>query len=338
MKEALLSEKLKNNQVKCGLCHHFCLINPGSRGICGVRENIEGKLYTLVYGKAISEAIDPIEKKPLFHFLPGSKALSFAALGCNFRCDNCQNWQISQGSKAGGEIAGQNLPPEKIVADALKNKCASIAYTYTEPTIFFEYALDTMKLAQKKGLKNVFVSNGYMTPDCLKMAEGYLDAINVDLKFFDDKAYLKNCGAHLDPILNNLITLKKMGVWLEITTLSVPTLSDSPVMFEKMAKFIYDKLGAETPWHISRFSGSISYKLGGLPDTPVETLTQAREIGMRAGLKYVYLGNLPGEGENTSCPQCQTIIIERLGYEVARHDIKGQCPKCHYQLKGIFIP
>ena len=336
MKEALLYEKLKNNQVKCLLCNHHCLINPGKRGICGVRENQDGSLFSLVYGKVISVGLDPIEKKPFFHFLPGSFTYSLATQGCNFRCDNCQNWQISQSSQAGAEIAGKDLPPEKIVQDALKNKGASIAYTYTEPTIFFEYALETMKLAKKSGLKNVFVSNGYMTKDCLEIAKGYLDGINVDLKFFDDKTYLKNCGAHLKPILENLITLKKMGVWLEITTLSIPTLSDREEMFEQMAKFIYDKLGADTPWHISRFSGPISFKLDGLPDTPVETLIKARETGFKAGLKYVYIGNVPGEGENTSCPKCKTLVIERIGYEVNRHDKNGKCPKCHCQLAGVF--
>lgn len=336
MKEALLYEKLTNNQVKCRLCHHFCLIKPESRGICGVRENQDGTLFSLVYGKAISVGVDPMEKKPFFHFLPGSFAYSLATQGCNFRCDNCQNWQISQCSKGGAVIAGNDRPPEKIVQDALKNNCASMAYTYTEPTIFFEYALETMKLAKKQGLKNVFVSNGYMTEECLKIAGGYLAGINVDLKFFDDRTYLKNCGSHLQPILDNLVTIKKMGIWLEITTLAIPTLSDQPSMFEEMAEFIYDKLGADTPWHISRFSGTISFKLEGLPDTPVETLIKAREIGLKKGLHYVYMGNVPGEGENTLCPKCKTVVIERIGYEVKRYDQDGKCPQCHYQLAGVF--
>lgn len=336
MKEALLYEKLKNKRVICRLCHHSCLIDPNTRGICGVRENQDGTLVTLVYSKAVSEAVDPIEKKPFFHFLPGTFALSFAAMGCNLRCDNCQNWHISQGSKNNGTISGQNLPPEKIVADALENNCVSIAYTYTEPTVFFEYCLETMKLAKKKGIKNVFVSNGYMTRDCLELGKDYLDGINVDLKFFNDKTYLKNCGCRLKPILENLVLLKKMGIWLEITTLAIPSLSDSPAMFEQMGKFIYDKLGAETPWHISRFAGAISYKLSQLPDTPVKILIQAREIGLKAGLKYVYIGNIPGQGENTLCPKCGAAVIERLGYEVSRSDKNGRCQKCRYKLEGIF--
>ncbi|MFA5070178.1 MAG: AmmeMemoRadiSam system radical SAM enzyme [Patescibacteria group bacterium] len=337
MKEAYLYQKLKNKTIKCRLCQHGCLITLGQRGLCGVRENKSGVLYSLVYAQAISEAVDPIEKKPFFHFLPGSMALSVATLGCNLRCDNCQNWPISQGVKTAGKIVGQDLPPEKIIEDALKNKCASIAYTYTEPTIFFEYALDTMKLAKKKGLKNLFVSNGYMSDDCLKMADGYLDAINVDLKFFDDQAYVKNCGAHLPPILHNLTTLKKMGVWLEITTLVIPTLSDSTAMFEQMSEFIRHELGPEVPWHLSRFSGSISYKLGNIPDTPVDTLVRARKIGLKNGLRYVYIGNVVGEGENTQCPKCRALVIKRFGYDIERKDKQGRCPECGRKLEGKII-
>jgi pyruvate formate lyase activating enzyme len=309
---------------------------PQKRGICGVRENREGKLYALTYGKAISEAIDPIEKKPFYHFLPGTKSLSIATLGCNFRCDNCQNWQISQGSKGEAVIDGFDLPPEKVIEDAQKEDCPSIAYTYTEPTIFFEYAFDCMKLAKKEGIKNVFVTNGYMTKEMLKMAKGYLDAANVDLKFFDDKMYLSNCGGHLAPILDNLKTMRKLGIWVEITTLSIPTLSDSKEMFEKIAQFIKNELGSEVPWHLSRFSADISYKLNNLKDTSLNTLEMAYEIGKKAGLKYVYLGNVPGhQGENTFCPKCGTKVIERIGYQIKRFDRNGRCPKCVYKLELI---
>jgi pyruvate formate lyase activating enzyme len=340
MKEAILYEKLEKKRVQCHVCNHHCTILPNKRGICGVRENQDGILYSLVYGRAISEAIDPIEKKPFFHFLPGSTALSIATVGCNFRCDNCQNWEISQASKLSGytdlKISGENLPPTKVVADALDNNCASIAYTYTEPTIWLEYALDCMKLASQKNLKNVWVSNGYMSDKTVKKILPYLDAINIDLKFFDNINYQKNCGAKLEPILNNLKTFKKMGVWLEITTLSIPTLSDSQDMFTAIARFIKKELGAATPWHISSFSGQISYKLQDLPDTPQDTLGTAVAIARKEGLQNVYAGNAPGLNlENTYCPHCQTEVIARHGYLITRHDNKGRCPKCHKKLSLI---
>ncbi len=336
MKEALLYTPQKDNKVKCRLCNHTCLISPDKKGICGVKKNIDGKLYSLVYDKVISEAIDPIEKKPFLHYLPGSFALSIATLGCNFRCDNCQNWQISQGTKGKEQILGKNIPPKKIIKDALGNNCRSIAYTYTEPTIFFELALDCMKIAKKAGLKNVFVSNGFMSEECLEMAGEYLDAINIDLKFFDNQSYQKYCGGRLDPILQNLKKIKKMGIWLEVTTLSIPSLSDSEEMFTQMAEFISGELGNETPWHISRFSGGISYKLGKVKDTPLETLYKAYEIGKKAGLKYVYLGNIPGDKyENTYCPSCQELIIERVGYQINRYDKNSYCPKCNQKINLI---
>lgn len=341
MKEALLYEKLENNKVQCHVCNHHCAIFVNHRGICGVRENHNGKLYLLVYGKAISEAIDPIEKKPFFHFLPGSKALSIATVGCNFRCDNCQNWQISQASKQTGytdlKISGENLPPVQVINDALKNNCQSIAYTYTEPTIWMEYALDCMKLARSKKIKNVWVSNGYMSEKTLELIIPYLDAINVDLKFFNDKDYLKICGGKLQPILKNLKTLKKFGIWIEITTLSIPTLSDDEKMFSQMADFILTELGPDTPWHISSFSPEISYKLQDLPESKAITLKKAWDIGKKAGLNYVYTGNVPGlESENTYCPKCATIVIRRFGYDIDRYDNKGQCPKCQYKIKPLF--
>jgi pyruvate formate lyase activating enzyme len=340
MKEALLYEKLDNKRVQCHVCNHHCTILPNKRGICGVRENQNGRLYLLVYGKTISEAVDPIEKKPFFNFLPGSSALSIATVGCNFRCDNCQNWQISQVSKLTGRtdltLIGEELPPEKVVTDAIRNKCASIAFTYTEPTIWMEYALDCMKLAKKKSLKNVWVSNGYMTDKTLELIIPFLDAINIDLKFFDNKVYQKNCGGKLQPILDNLKTIKESGVWLEITTLSIPTLSDSKKMFIDMAHFIKQELGADTPWHISAFSSPISYKLQSLPSTDAKILNSAYSIGKKEGLNYVYTGNVPGlDSENTNCPVCQSTVIERIGYVVKRHDKNGTCPKCNTRLALI---
>lgn len=287
MKQAILYEKLKkDDKVQCGVCNHRCIISSGKRGICGVRKNEKGKLYSLVYGKAIAENIDPIEKKPLYHFLPGTRTLSIATVGCNFRCLHCQNADISQAEF----ISGRDLPPEKIVEDALKYNCPSIAYTYTEPTIFVEYALDTMKLAKDKGLKNVWVSNGYMTKETLDLISPYLDAINVDLKAFTEKFYQEVCGAKLKPVLENLKDIKKRKIWLEVTTLIIPTKNDSVEELKNIAEFIKKHLGAETPWHVSRFFPT--YKLTEVPSTDVEKIYQAVEIGKKAGLKYVYGGNI----------------------------------------------
>jgi pyruvate formate lyase activating enzyme len=336
MKEAYLYKKLSNKRVQCQNCAHYCVILPGKRGVCGVRENLNGTLYALNYGKAIAINIDPIEKKPFYHFLPGSQSLSIATVGCNFRCLNCQNWDISQGFKGSKEVPGENVSPERIVEMATENHLPSISYTYTEPTIFLEYALDTMKLAKKAGLKNNFVSNGFMSPESAKLVIPYLDAINIDIKGFSEEFYQKVCGARLQPVLDTAKLMKKSGVWVEITTLVIPTLSDSDEMFEKIAKWIYKELGPETPWHISQFSAAISWKLQHLPDTPVETLEKAYKIGKGVGLKYVYLGNVPGhKAENTYCPKCGEITINRMNYIIHRHDKEGKCPKCGENLDLI---
>ncbi|MFA5134592.1 MAG: AmmeMemoRadiSam system radical SAM enzyme [Patescibacteria group bacterium] len=333
MKQAILYDTLEDNKVRCNVCNHHCTIFPSTRGVCGVRENRNGTLYLLVYGKVISEAVDPIEKKPFFHFLPGTKSLSIATVGCNFRCANCQNWQISQASKQSGytdlSISGTERTPEQIIADAIETRCDSISYTYTEPTIFLEYALDCMKLARERGIKNCWVSNGYMSGQTLELILPYLDAINVDLKFFDATQYQKVCGGKLEPILQNLKTLKQNSVWVEVTTLSIPTLSDTDALFGDIARFIYTQLGASTPWHVSAFSPEISFRLQHLPATDVRTLERAYEIGKQAGLQYVYIGNVPGHrGEHTYCPKCGTIVIERKGFRTARRDRDGTCPSC----------
>ena len=336
MKEALLYKKLKDKKVRCQNCAHYCAILPGKRGICGVRENIDGKLFALNYGKAIACHIDPIEKKPFYHFLPGSYSLSIATVGCNFACKNCQNWDISQGFKGVKEIPGEDLPPEEIVKLALKNNLPSISYTYTEPTIFLEYALETMKLAKKAGIKNNFVSNGFMSEESAKLVIPYLDANNIDIKSFSDEFYRENCGGRLKPVLETAKLMKKSGVWVEITTLSIPTLSDSEEMFKKIAKFIKEELGPETPWHITQFSGAISWKLQHLLDTPVETLEMAYKIGKETGLKYVYTGNVPGlPTEDTFCPKCKALCIDRTNYIIHRHDKNGKCPKCGTNLDLI---
>ncbi|MBI4837169.1 MAG: AmmeMemoRadiSam system radical SAM enzyme [Candidatus Portnoybacteria bacterium] len=342
MKKCYLYKKLNSNKIQCQTCAHQCVILPNKKGICGIRANIDWELYLLTYGRAIAENVDPIEKKPFFHFLPGTRSLSVATIGCNFRCDNCQNWDISQMPKQMGlpaeavAKAGAALPPKKIVKRAIENNCPSISYTYTEPTIFLEYALDTMKLAEENGLKNCWVSNGFMTGETLEMIAPYLDAINVDLKFFDNKLYREHCGGRLQPILDNLKVIKKLGIWLEITTLVIPTLSDSEKMFKQIAEFIKTELGPETPWHVSRFSGYLSWKLQNLPDTPTEKVETAYRIGKEAGLKYVYSGNIPLIGsENTFCPKCGVLNIERIGYHIKRHDKNGKCHQCGETLNLI---
>lgn len=315
--------------MQCQNCAHYCAILPGKRGICAVRENRNGNLFALNYGKIIAANIDPVEKKPLFHFLPGSKTLSISAVGCNFRCGNCQNWDISQGFRDKTDIPGQKTSPQEIVNMATKNKLPSISYTYTEPTIFSEFALDTMKIAREKGLKNIWVSNGFMSEESAKMIIPYLDANNIDIKSFSEDFYQKNCSARLQPVLDTAKLMKKSGVWVEITTLIIPTLSDSEDMLKKIAKFINNELGSETPWHISAFSGAISWKLQDLPDTPVEKLEATYKIGKEAGLKYVYTGNAPGlPTEDTFCPNCGALMIDRTGYEISRHYKGGKCQKC----------
>lgn len=333
MKEALLYQKLKNNTARCNLCSHRCLIAPGKRGICFVRENQNGVLYSLVYGLAIAANVDPIEKKPLFHFLPGTKSFSIASAGCNFRCEFCQNWDISQITKRPeGKIIGEELPPEKVVKQALKSGCKSIAYTYTEPTIFFEYAQDTARLAKKEGLANVFVTNGYQTPETIKKMKGIIDAANIDLKSFSEEFYQKICGARLTPVLEAIKLMHKAGIWIEITTLVVPKQNDSEKELTQIAKFIAS-VDRNIPWHISRFHPD--YKMTNSYPTPLETLENAFQIGKNAGLKYVYLGNVITEtGENTFCPKCGALAIRRAGYltEVLGVDKEGNCSNCGYDL------
>jgi len=336
MQEAMFYKKLEEEKVRCNLCPHFCQIANGKRGICRVRENREGILYSLVYEKVVSSAIDPIEKKPLYHFYPGSNAFSLATAGCNFRCLNCQNNSISQLPRERKEIPGEELSPQSIVLQAKRYNCPIIAYTYTEPTIFFEYAYDTSKLAQKEGIKNVFVTNGYISEEALKKISPYLDAANVDLKSFSEDFYKKICGGHLAPVLNTLKLMKKLGIWLEVTTLIIPTLNDSEKELKKIAEFIVN-LGKEVPWHISRFYPT--YRLNKLPPTPLELIYRGREIGLRAGLRYVYTGNIPGDkGENTYCYRCGKLLIQRYGYRIEKFDIEeGRCKYCQTEIDGVGI-
>ena len=336
MKEAMLYSPLSDGKVQCSLCNHRCIISHSKRGLCGVRENRDGKLYTLVYGRAISLNVDPIEKKPIFHLFPGSTSFSMAAVGCNFQCLQCQNHDISQMPKGqDGRIEGSEVSPSKIISLTKQYRCRSISYTYTEPTIYFEYAYDTARQGSQEGIKNIFVTNGYMTEEALKAIQPYLDAANVDLKSYNEKFYKEICGAKLKPVLENLKWMRQMGIWIEITTLVIPTLNDSDHEFEEIAQFIVS-LGPEVPWHISAFYPT--YKMLNLPRTPASLLHRAREIGIKAGLRYVYCGNIPGEeGEDTFCPSCGRRVIERMGFRVTRNDIiKGECRHCHTKIEGVW--
>ena len=331
--EASFYEKLAGNVVRCHLCSHRCRIVEAKRGICGVRENRGGTLYSLVYGKLVSSHVDPVEKKPLFHFLPGSSAYSIATVGCNFRCKNCQNWEISQLSKPQRPIAGRDAAPEEIVDAAKRTDCESIAYTYTEPVIFMEYAFDTAKLAVEHGIKNVFVTNGYVTEAALRKVAPYLHAANIDLKSFSDAFYRDNCGARLEPVLDAIKLHKELGIWIEVTTLVIPTLNDSAENLTAIAEFIAD-VGTGIPWHVSRFHPT--YELIDLPPTPVETLRKARDIGVKAGLRYVYQGNVLGEGESTHCYDCGELLIERYGYSITQNRIvESACPSCGAEIDGV---
>ncbi|UCE57447.1 MAG: AmmeMemoRadiSam system radical SAM enzyme [Candidatus Bathyarchaeota archaeon] len=336
MKEAMFYEKSGDNMVECNLCSHRCRIADSKRGICAVRENRKGMLYSLVYGKAVARAVDPIEKKPLFHFLPSSMAYSIATVGCNFNCGNCQNFDISQIPKERNVILGQVVAPEEIVEAAKRYNCESIAYTYSEPTIFFEYAYDAARLARKEGIKNIFVTNGYITEEALVEMKPYLDAANIDLKSFSEDFYRKNCGARLGSVLDSIRLHKSLGIWIEITTLIIPTLNDSDEELRNIAGFIKE-VGEEIPWHISQFHPT--YKIIDLPRTPITTLRRAREIGLKVGLRYVYEGNVPGEaGEHTYCHKCGKKLIHRFGYQVLENKVKDStCSYCGAKIDGVGI-
>ena len=329
MKECFLYKRLANKKVQCQTCSHYCAISPNKRGICGVRENIDGRLYALNYKKVAAINIDPIEKKPFFHFLPGTYSLSIATVGCNFKCWNCQNFDISQMPQTSGRIIGEEIAPEQIVKIAQRNKIPSVSYTYTEPTIFLEYAMEVMKIAKKNKIKNAWISNGFMSKETINLISPYLDAANIDLKSFDDKFYIKYAGGRLDPVLETLKRLREKNIWVEVTTLVIPSFNDSDDILSKIASFIKNKLGDNVPWHISRFSGTVSWKFKDIPDTPLATLEKAYQIGKSFGLKYVYIGNAPNlKKENTFCPKCGALVIERDGYSVKRFDKNGKCPKC----------
>ncbi len=331
LKEAMFYEKYDFG-VKCLLCPRECFLQEGSRGICRVRENHNNTLYSLVYGKPVALHIDPIEKKPLFHFYPESAAFSIATAGCNLRCLNCQNWEISQSNPE--DLQSYNLSSQQVVEEAAKNNCTSIAYTYSEPIVFYEYTYDIAKLAREQGIKNVLISAGYINEKPLRTLTKFLDAANIDLKSFSNSTYQKLNGGTLDPVLRTLKVLNEEGVWLEITNLIIPNWTDDLDMIKKMAKWLYDNGFENTPLHFSRFHPE--YKLQNVPPTPVETLTRARKIALEQGLKFVYIGNVPGhDGEHTYCPNCNKLLIERKGFLIIQNHIKnGKCEYCNTEIPG----
>ncbi len=336
MKEAYLYEKEDDKKVRCNLCSHRCKIGPGKRGICEVRENQDGLLNSLVYGKLVSQNVDPIEKKPLFHFLPASRSYSISTIGCNFQCLHCQNWQISQYPRMNqGAIIGQEATPNQVVQDAILSGSKSISYTYVEPTIFYEFAYDTGVIARSKGIKNVFVSNGYMTQETCRHSVDFLDAINIDLKAFSDKFYKEVCKARLQPVLDSIRLMHELGVWVEVTTLIIPGWNDTEAELREIARFIKD-VSTAIPWHVTAFHPT--YKMLDRPPTPVEILRKARQIGLEEGLKYVYEGNVPGEGgENTYCPKCGELMIARFGFSITDNRlVDGKCPKCNEPIDGVW--
>jgi len=338
-----LFKKLPNNQIQCLACNNYCVIPNGKTGICGVRQNNNGELILLVNDKAVAVNLDPIEKKPLFHFYPGSVAFSLGTLGCNFGCEFCQNWDISQTPKIQDtkyqiqdtNYWGEDWPPEKIVNYCQENNIPIIAYTYNEPTVWTEYALATMKLAKKAKIKNVWVSNGYFSDQTLKLITPYLDAINIDLKSFREDFYQNIVHAHLEPVKENIIKVWQLGIWEEVTTLIIPELNDSEKELKEIARFLA-KISSDLPWHISAFYPA--YKMLKTPPTPQKTLIKAYNIGKKAGLKYVYTGNIPDNNyESTYCPKCGAKLIERWGIEMIKNNLKdSKCPKCGENIPGRF--
>ena len=332
LKECMFYEKLKDNKIQCHLCPRHCMIEEGKRGNCNVRENQKGRLYSLVYAKPCAIAIDPIEKKPLYHFMPGSSVYSIGTAGCNLHCKFCQNWTTSQAMPE--DVTSITLTPKQLVEEAEYHGCNAIAYTYNEPTVFYEFAYDTSILARKAGMKNIFVSNGYLSAEATRQIGPYLDGINIDLKSFNDKTYMSLCGGRLKPVMETIRLMKTLGVWVEVTTLIIPGINDKEEELRNIAHFLKN-IGADVPWHVTRFHPA--YKLQDRSPTPSATLRRAREIGMEEKLRYVYAGNLVDtESENTHCYSCHALLIKRRGMVVIQNRLRnGKCPECGTRIDGV---
>ena len=339
IRQALLGEPYDDpiapGSVRCVACAHRCVLRPSRIGICGVRQNRGGWLYTLVYGQLAVARDEPIEKKPLYHFLPGSYALSIATPGCNFHCDFCQNWQIAQAHREGIVPRTRYLPPDMVVEEAVASGVRSIAYTYVEPTVFLEYALDTMTRARAAGLHNIFVTNGYETPEAIDLVGPYLDAANIDLKAANDAFYRQVCGARWEPVRDTIIEMRRRGIWIELTTLIVPGLNDDRRDLTSMAEWVATALGPETPWHLTRFQPA--HRMADAAPTPAMTLSMAAEIAHEVGLRHVYVGNAPEiEAATTSCARCGEVLIARSDYAVTKWRlVEGRCPRCKHALAGV---
>ncbi len=336
MREALLYTAQTGNTVSCQLCAHRCAIADGKTGICRVRQNRQGRLYSMVYDRIIATHVDPIEKKPMYHVLPGSSSYSLATVGCNFQCRHCQNSDISQQPRDHpGHIPGSDISPETLVAAAVRSGCASMAYTYTEPTVYFELAYDTARLAHEQQLKNIFVTNGYMTHEALDLIQPYLDAANVDLKGFDDAKYRSVCGARLEPVKDAIRYMKALNIWVEVTTLIIPEYNDTERELAAIAEWLVS-VDAAMPWHVSAFSPR--YRMTDRPPTASATIFRAVELGKQAGLQHVYSGNIRGgDFEHTWCPQCGTCLVRRAGFTITEHHIRnGFCPECAAPVAGIW--
>jgi pyruvate formate lyase activating enzyme len=330
----ILSTPYPDGSVRCGVCAHRCLVRPGRKGICGVRENRDGQLWCEAYGAVASAGLDPIEKKPLFHVDPGSLAYSICTTGCPFHCVFCQNWEIAQGPRLGLDIPLRPMPPAQVVAEARQAGAGSIAYTYVEPTVFLEYTLETGRLAREAGIRNLFITDGYATPEAVSLLAEVLDAANVDLKSFDDAFYRRLCGARLAHVLAAIVALRNAGVWLEITTLVIPGHNDGEDELGALTRWIVETLGPGTPWHVSRFQPA--FRMRDVPPTPYETLRRAADIGRDAGLRYVYVGNAPElHLEDTHCPGCGALLVQRRGYRSRSFlGAGGTCPGCERQAEG----
>ncbi|MEM3586468.1 MAG: AmmeMemoRadiSam system radical SAM enzyme [Candidatus Jordarchaeaceae archaeon] len=333
LKETMFYEKLENNAVKCGICPNSCIIKPGKAGKCRTRKNIEGNLYSLVYSSISAIAVDPIEKKPFFHFYPGSTALSISTVGCTFHCLNCQNWSISQAEPESGLT--REATPEEIVSAAKRRGSKSIAYTYNEPFVFYEFVYDTAKIAQKSGIKNVLVTNGYATSEAVEKIAPLIDAANIDVKAMSEDFYREVCGGRLQPVLDTVMLMMEKNIHIELTYLVIPGKNDSINEITKFAEWVRDNLGLDVPVHFSRFYPH--YKMMNLTPTPVSTVVKAREIAQNVGLHYVYCGNIPGQGENTYCYNCGQLIIERWGYTIGEYNLtkENTCPNCGTRISII---
>jgi pyruvate formate lyase activating enzyme len=332
--EGILYEKNSDSSVKCRLCAHYCIIKTGKRGTCRVRENRDGTLYSLVYGKLVARNVDPIEKKPLYHFEPGTLSYSIATAGCNMSCSHCQNYQISLLASLTDPIPGHESTPDEVVNDAIRTGCSSISYTYTEPTVFMEFARDCAAQASREGLTNVFVTNGYMSEESAVLAGEFLDAANVDLKAATEEHYRRICGAGLQPVLDTIRALHEAGVWIEVTTLLIPGHNDDNASLDFIAGFIAS-LDTVIPWHISRFFPT--YKLKNVPPTPIDTLEKAGRIGEEAGLKHVYLGNVQSMSDETICSNCESVLIRRTGFsaQLVKLTEEGTCLNCGAEFEGV---